>query len=83
MQVQDLMTQCVETVRENDSLRDAAWKMKDADAGFIPVTNGDGQVVGVLTDRDIVMRAVAQGTTPKELRVSDVMSSDVVTCQPA
>jgi CBS domain-containing protein len=82
MQVRDLMTISVETVRENASLQEAAEKMKDADAGIIPVTNGEGQVVGVLTDRDIVMRAVAQGRNPQELHVSEVMSSDVVTCRP-
>jgi CBS domain-containing protein len=82
MQVRDLMTISVETVLENASLQEAAEKMKDADAGIIPVTNGDGQVVGVLTDRDIVTRAVAQGRNPQELHASEIMSSDVVTCRP-
>ena len=82
MQVQDLMTKCVQTVSESDRLQEAAGKMKDSDAGIIPVTDGGGQVIGVVTDRDIVVRAIAQGKNPQELHVSDVMSCEVVTCRP-
>ena len=82
MQVRDLMTRSVETVRKDDSLQEAAGKMKDADAGILPVTNEEGDVIGVLTDRDIVVRVVAEGWNPQELHVSEIMSHDVVTCRP-
>jgi CBS domain-containing protein len=56
--------------------------MKSADAGALPVTEQDGSVVGVLTDRDIVVRAVAERADPKSMRVGEAMTRDVVTCRP-
>jgi CBS domain-containing protein len=61
------------------SLMDAAMKMKDLDVGIMPVAKGD-QVVGVVTDRDIVLRGVAEKRDPAHTRVKEIMSSDVLTC---
>jgi len=82
MNVCDIMTKDVETVGAEDSLFDAAQKMKGADAGALPVTGQDGSVVGVLTDRDIVLRATAKGADPKTMRVGEAMTRGVVTCRP-
>jgi CBS domain-containing protein len=56
--------------------------MKYADAGALPVTSQDGAVIGILTDRDLVVRAIADGADPKTTRVEEAMTSDVVTCRP-
>jgi CBS domain-containing protein len=82
MNVCDIMTKDVETVSAEDSLFDAAQKMKDADAGALPVAAEDGTVVGMLTDRDIVLRAVSEGADAKAMRVGQAMTADVVTCRP-
>jgi CBS domain-containing protein len=82
MQVRDLMTKHVETVRGEDSLFDAAQKMRSADAGAIPVTDAGEVVIGILTDRDIVVRAIAEGADPKAIQVRDTMTGDPVTCRP-
>lgn len=82
MNVYDIMTKDVETVTAEESLLDAAQKMRNADAGALPVTKPDGTVIGILTDRDIVMRSIAEGSDPREMRVGEVMTADLVTCRP-
>ena len=78
MKVKDVMTQKVECVRPEATIQEAAAKMKSFDVGPIPVCEGD-RVLGIVTDRDIVVRAVAEGRDCGTTRVKDVMSSDVVT----
>jgi CBS domain-containing protein len=78
MQVKDVMTKGVEVIRPNDMLQQAARMMKILDIGSLPVCDGD-KVVGMLTDRDITIRATAEGLDPTQTRVRDVMSTDVVT----
>jgi CBS domain-containing protein len=79
MQIRDIMTPSVETVRPDDSLQAAAVRMKTLDVGILPVFDGE-QVVGVLTDRDITVNATADGTQPTETAVKDVMTPDVIYC---
>src|ERR671923_694655 len=63
-------------------MKDAALAMREEDAGFLPVV-ADGQLVGVLTDRDIVLRCIAEGTTdPVEGTVGEVMSTEVKAVSP-
>jgi CBS-domain-containing membrane protein len=71
------MTTDVRVVSPEDTLQDAAQLMEDADCGILPVGE-DNRVVGMVTDRDITVRGVAQGRTPDECKVRDVMSSDVM-----
>ena len=80
MKIKDVMTRAVETVRPDQSLQEAAAKMKSLDVGPMPVTEGD-RLVGMLTDRDIVIRAVADGRDARTTKVRDAMSSDVVCCK--
>src|SRR3954454_15425558 len=80
MNLKDIMTRDVECVRPGDTLQEAARKMKDLDVGPLPVCGDNGKIVGMLTDRDIVIRAVAEGKEPKSTRVQDAMSEDVVWC---
>ena len=79
MKVKDVMTKVVEFVRPETTVQEAAGKMKDLNVGPIPVCEGE-KVLGILTDRDIVIRAVAEGRDTRTTRVKDVMTRDVVCC---
>ncbi|MFL6579728.1 MAG: CBS domain-containing protein [Burkholderiales bacterium] len=77
MQVKDIMTQSVECIDRYASLREAARKMEHEDIGFLPVIE-NGELVGVLTDRDITVRAVSRGLDPEETTVEETMTLDIV-----
>lgn len=79
MQLRDIMSRTFECVSQTDMLRDAAKKMRDLDIGMLPVEK-DGNVVGILTDRDITIRATATGSDPNTTPVSDVMSKEIFSC---
>jgi len=76
MKVSDVMTRDVQTVRPNQTAREAANFMLRADAGAIPVTEGD-RLLGMITDRDIAVRGVAEGHGP-DTPVRDLMTNDMV-----
>src|SRR5262249_51835485 len=76
MQVKDVMTRGVECVRPDDTLQQAAQKMKNLDVGTLPVCDND-RLAGMLTDRDIVVRAVADGKDVRQARVRDAMSEGI------
>jgi CBS domain-containing protein len=78
MKVSKCMTRDVELVSPTQTIRDAAQMMADLDAGALPVQQDD-RLVGMITDRDIAVRAVAQGKSP-ETPVRDVMSPEVLYC---
>lgn len=78
MKVSELMTRDVRIAEPDWSIQDAASTMAAIDSGFMPVGEND-RLVGTITDRDIAIRAVAEGMGP-ETRVRDVMSSDVKYC---
>jgi len=77
MQVRDIMTPSVECIDRYASLREAARKMENEDIGFLPVVE-NGELVGVLTDRDITVRAVSRGLDPEETTVEETMTLDIV-----
>jgi len=79
MQVQQIMTHNVEVISPGDTLEHAARKMEELNIGPLPVCEGN-RVVGVLTDRDITVRATAAGCDPRTTLVGDAMSQDVITC---
>ena len=79
--VRDVMTHGVETATSSQMLHDAAQMMRNGDFGSIPVVDA-GQLVAVLTDRDIVVRAVAEGLDPTTVSVGQVASPDSVTIAP-
>lgn len=74
--IRDLMTSNIETVRPDQTAREAASFMLSADTGSIPVCEDD-RVIGMITDRDIAVRGVAEGKGP-ECSVRELMTSDVV-----
>ena len=79
MQVKEVMTKGAECVRPDDTLQQAASKMRDLDVGPLPVCDND-RLAGMLTDRDITVRAVAEGRDPKSAKVRDAMSEGVCYC---
>lgn len=81
MRIDEVMTGDVVTCAAEDTVREAALKMKNEDRGLVPVVvkNGSAQVIGVLTDRDITCRVVAPGRNADEVPVNEVMSKSVIT----
>ena len=79
MQIQQILTSEIEKIRPDATLRQAAEKMRDLDCGSLPVCEGD-RVKGIITDRDIVVRAVADGGNLDETAVRQVMTKDIVCC---
>ena len=80
MQVKEVMTRGVECIRPGASLQEAARKMRDLDVGPLPVCGDNDRLAGMITDRDITVRAVAEGQDPKTARVQDIMTPDVMYC---
>ena len=76
MRVAEIMTRDVRVVRPDDSLRKTAEIMASVDTGAVPVCNGQ-ELVGMVTDRDIVVRGVAQDCAMKDIKLADVMSASV------
>jgi CBS domain-containing protein len=73
------MTRDVEVIHPEATLEEAAKKMKDLDVGPLPVCDGD-RVLGMITDRDVTVRATAAGKAPSSAKVRDYMTPDVVYC---
>jgi CBS domain-containing protein len=79
MKLSEIMTPDVQVVSPDASIVEAAEKMRSLDVGVLPVTDGK-RLVGIITDRDITVRAVAEGRDPKGTRVRDCMTSGAVFC---
>jgi CBS domain-containing protein len=75
----EIMTGGTECVGENETLEDAAKKMSDLDVGALPICGEDNRLKGMLTDRDIVVRAIAQGQSPADVRAGDLGEGKPVT----
>jgi CBS domain-containing protein len=78
MKVKDAMSRDVQVASPTQSIRDAAKLMAKIDAGVLPVGEND-RLVGMITDRDIAIRAVAEGKAPTT-KVRDIMSDEVLYC---
>ncbi|HTH51411.1 MAG TPA: CBS domain-containing protein [Pyrinomonadaceae bacterium] len=76
----DIMTKNVRTATADASLRDVAAMMRDGDMGAVPVVDGS-RLVGIVTDRDIVVRCVSAGKTP-DSPISEAMTSELFTVKP-
>ena len=77
MKVREIMTSNVECLSPESNLREIAQKMKSLDVGFIPVCEND-RLVGTVTDRDIVIRAIAESRDINNTQARDVMTRDIV-----
>lgn len=78
--VRDIMTRPVHSVTPRDTALTAAKKMREHDIGILPVIDEKNEIVGAVTDRDIVMRTVANGQDPIGTRINGIMSRNVKTC---
>ena len=77
--IADVMSRDVTSVAPEESIRRAAELMDDLDIGALPVTDGN-RLVGMITDRDITIRATAAGLGPEETLVTEVMTEDICHC---
>lgn len=79
--VKDAMSSDVKAATPSLSLADAAKLMKQEDVGSVPVVDGE-RLIGMLTDRDIVVRGIADGSDPHAVTAGDIASRDIVTVRP-
>ena len=79
MQVKEIMTCNVETISSDANLVEAARKMRSLEVGALPVWEND-RLVGMITDRDITLRAVAEDKNPSNTTVKEIMTADVCCC---
>ena len=84
MKARDLMTSDPTSCRPSDDLRMVIEVMRREDCGIVPITEGNGQqrVVGVVTDRDIALALGERDEKPSSVKVSEVMTTDIVSCEP-
>jgi CBS domain-containing protein len=79
MKLKEIMTTDVEVVAPTGTVFDAAKKMRDLDVGVLPVCDGQ-RLVGMITDRDVTIRATAEGCDPNNMLVRDCMTPELVYC---
>jgi CBS domain-containing protein len=79
MKVQEIMTTKVESVSPTTTLRTTARKLSDLGVGALPVVD-DGKLVGIVTDRDVSVYAIAMGRDPQSTEIQQVMTKEVFTC---
>jgi CBS domain-containing protein len=79
MKIKETMTRNPEIVRSGDSVKKAAELMKQINVGVLPVFDGEGPI-GILSDRDIAIRLVAEGKDPVNTKAGDIMSKNIVSC---
>ena len=79
MRVAEIMTPDVETIDTDASIHEAAAKMTLADVGCLPVSNGL-RLEGLITDRDIIVRAIARSADPANTKVAELMTREIVYC---
>lgn len=77
--ISEIMTRDVSVISPEDNVKHAAEMMRDQDIGSLPVCNGK-RLVGMLTDRDITIRAVASGKSPADIPVQEAMSEQILWC---
>ena len=80
--VRDVMSPCPRTLAPEATLIDAALVMRREDIGDVLICEEGDRLLGIVTDRDIVVRALAEGRDPAETRVADVCSRELVTIEP-
>jgi CBS domain-containing protein len=81
MKVKDIMSRDLACINSEDSVATAAKLMKDYDVGSIPVC-ADKKLVGIITDRDIALRSIAEGENQDQKNISDIMTSNLVVGNP-
>jgi CBS domain-containing protein len=80
MKISEVMTEGVECLRPTDSVAHAAERMRELDVGSLPVCGDEDKLVGMITDRDITIRATASACDANATAVRDVMTLSIVNC---
>lgn len=80
--IKDVMTPNPQTLSVSATVREAAEAMRANDIGTVIATNDQGRIAGILTDRDIAVRVVAEGRDPRATRIDDIASHDLVALSP-
>ncbi len=83
MNVEQIMSQNVVSISRSESVSAAARLLRRCNLGALPVCDEQGKLRGMVTDRDIVTRCVAEGMDPTEVKVNEIMTRGVVTASPA
>jgi CBS domain-containing protein len=81
MRIREIMSSPAITCRENDTLNTAARLMWENDCGAVPVTDDDGRIAGMVTDRDICMATYTRNKAPQAIGVSEAMARQVFSCR--
>jgi CBS domain-containing protein len=79
MKLREIMSSDVEVIHPSDTLQTSAQKMRDRDIGFLPVCDDD-RLIGVLTDRDVIVRAIAEGMDTNVTIGRDLVTSPAIYC---
>ena len=79
MEVQEIMTKEFEIVSSNDNILQAAKRMKALNVGILPEQDGN-KITGIITDRNIVVRALAENKEPTNVKIKEIMSSKIASC---
>lgn len=79
MEAREIMSSHPDVLSENMTLKQAAAEMLKIDCGFLPIKH-NGQITGVITDRDLVIRALAKGLNPNEAKLEQVMTKEIFYC---
>lgn len=82
MKLREIMTNPVIRIHPDESVAVAARMLTRYNIGILPVCGGDGQIAGLVTDRDLVTRCLASGRSPANTPVRDVMTSHVISAEP-
>jgi CBS domain-containing protein len=78
MHLKDIMTPKPECIRPGATLQEAARRMRELDVGSLPVCGDDDRLAGMITDRDIAVRAVAEGKDPRTTTVREAMTEEII-----
>lgn len=82
MKCKDIMTPNPRTCSPQDLSIEPGKIMRDEDVGIVPVVEENQKLVGVVTDRDLCLGVVAEGKHPREVKIADCMSEELITCKP-
>lgn len=81
MRISDISSRSVACVGIHTTAREAAWKMSEVHTGTLVVIAQNGAPIGILTDRDLVLKVLAKGAAAEAVAVGDVMTREVITCK--
>ena len=82
MKIKEIMSRTVVSVNENENADTVAKIMKKHNIGCVPIVNDDNRLLGMITDRDIVLRLTAAGKNPIFTKISDIMTREIATTVP-